>query len=332
MSKQMAQFSIPAVAHLSPETTYRLLIDRLFPQYEKVLYLDCDLVVNRDVAELYDTNLEGAVLGATIGMLREGVYRYIDKTLHLLPEQYFNAGVILINIPRFSKEGIGEKGLRMLSEQTYMTQDQDVLNLLCANSVKFIDKHWNIEWEQIVEEGKEIILDETHKGTLDYLDEPNIIHFTGPCKPWAHPENELSEYFWRYARETDFYEEILMKNMNSAGDTSDVFSMFLFPWEAVAPGSKIAIYGGGSVGRAFLRQVEKTEYCRAVAVCDKAPEKLKGLSCPVISREELPGYDCDAVLIAVRGAELADEIRSDCIAAGVPEDKLIWRDPVKKAR
>ena len=50
--------------HLSVETYYRLIIPEIMPDYYKILYLDCDMVADHDVAELYDLDLKGAVIGA----------------------------------------------------------------------------------------------------------------------------------------------------------------------------------------------------------------------------------------------------------------------------
>ena len=50
--------------HLSVETYYRLIIPEIMPGYHKILYLDCDMVVNHDVAELYDMDLQGCIIGA----------------------------------------------------------------------------------------------------------------------------------------------------------------------------------------------------------------------------------------------------------------------------
>lgn len=49
---------------MSVETYYRLIIPEIMPNYHKILYLDCDMVADHDVAELYDFDLKGAVIGA----------------------------------------------------------------------------------------------------------------------------------------------------------------------------------------------------------------------------------------------------------------------------
>ncbi len=330
VSQLMKEYNIPSVGRFSPEATYRLLIDRFFPKYDKILYLDCDLIVNQDVAELYEIDLQGKIIGACLSIINTDVYKHITQTLGFSSDKYFNSGVLLIDIPLFSKNKIGEKALRMLSEDDglYTLPDQDVLNILCENQVRYIDTHWNVTWSSIVGGGKDAFIDDTHKDISCYIDKPNIIHYTSPFKPWGYPEYQLAEYFWQYARDTVFYEEILMKNIRR----EERFSYIQFPWSAVKQDSRIIIYGCGSVGQAFWEQLKKNAYCHVVAMCCKAPEKHKNLDIQVIPRQDLNKFDYDVIVIAAGKKETAQEIKEECIAAGVPEEKIIWQNPMKIVR
>lgn len=109
-SPMMAGIHIRENAQYPPEASYRLLADQIFPQYQKILYLDCDLVVNRDVAELYETDLEGAVAGACLDGLSTPFLSYIENVLKFPVGKYFNSGVLLIDLCLFSKYEIGKRG------------------------------------------------------------------------------------------------------------------------------------------------------------------------------------------------------------------------------
>ena len=52
-------------AHISVETYYRFLIQKVLPFYDKVLYLDSDIIINGDIAKLYNIDLQGKLLGAS---------------------------------------------------------------------------------------------------------------------------------------------------------------------------------------------------------------------------------------------------------------------------
>ncbi len=326
VTDRIKEFKIPTVKHLSEETAYRLLIDQIFPEYKKVLYLDCDIVVNQDVSLLYDENIEGVMLGASRANIMRNHLSYISEDLKVLPENYFNAGVLVINVEQFHKYGIGAKGLQMLVERRYLCQDQDVLNILCQGKVRFLDGRWNVEWEYLTENGKEMYVDEVRKGYEKNLCNPFIVHFTSPVKPWEFPEYQLAEYFWRYARKTDFYEEILKVNFKRKEEAWE----FLFPWSSVKPNSNIILYGGGTVGKTYLEQIEKTKYCTILAVCDTYPKKVKGIKLPLIGPDEINQFSYDLIVIAIEKEEIANQIIAGLKERGIKENVICWVSPVEK--
>ena len=126
-------------AHFSQATAYRLLIDQLFPEYKKIIYLDSDIIVRRDVAELYQTDIGENIFGAVRARLFPFTVEYVPNSLKLDVKDYFNAGILVINVDRFAEYEIGKKGMDMLCQKKYLTADQDVLNILSAGHVEFID-------------------------------------------------------------------------------------------------------------------------------------------------------------------------------------------------
>lgn len=334
VSEWMREHRIPTVNHLSKETTFRLLIPTLFPQYEKVLYLDSDLLIRRDVAELFDMDLEDAIFGASIARLFRWSHLYITEELSLRAEEYFNCGVLVINNRLLGESDICGKGMRMLEEKRYPTQDQDVLNILCqspehAGKVKFIDGRWNVEWHHLNEEDTDVYIDTVREGTLDYVKDPFIIHYTGAKKPWNHPELELAEYFWQEAKETVFYEEMLrlgiqqyIQEENSASER--LFERFIFPWKRVQSGGKVILYGAGAIGRLFMKQLEVTKYAEVYAVCDRRYEEIHDIKKTLTGPDnlcQLPDYP---IVIAIEKKKNADEVIAELTAKGIERGRLIW--------
>ena len=88
--------------YFSNTTYYRLLIPELYPEYNKVLYLDSDIVVLKDISKLYNTNINGKLLAAapddviqTIEVFRN----YAEKVVGVLDyRNYFNAGILVMNL------------------------------------------------------------------------------------------------------------------------------------------------------------------------------------------------------------------------------------------
>lgn len=210
--------------HFAVPTYFRFFIPLIFKNYEKILYLDCDLVVKRDVAELYQLSVDGCLLRASRDIEASRLARHDEKFKDYLlnkleidePSHYFNAGVSLFNIRQMVKENITEKLINKLSKiGTPCWVDQCVLNSTCHKQVKYFDLKWNVNW-QIPLNCPDLV---NSLRAADYYEfsaaynSPYIVHFAGDIKPWKNPKFPLADNFWQYARQTPFYEIILQQNL-----------------------------------------------------------------------------------------------------------------------
>ena len=206
--------------HFVIETWFRLLMPELLSNYDKVLYLDCDMVVNADIAELYDTDIEGYLLAACLDADTAGLYngfekgkrKYMDEVLKIKePYKYFQAGTILFNLKEFRNTYTTQQMLEFASSEQWELLDQDVLNYLAQGKVKYVDMSWNVmyDWRYIRE--KEIIKRAPkylYNMYLESRNHPKIIHYAGPEKPWNEPTCDFGEVFWKYAKDTEYSNEI----------------------------------------------------------------------------------------------------------------------------
>lgn len=204
--------------HFKVETYFRLYIPELFTGYRKMLYLDCDVIVKADIAELYAENVEGYLLAATRDADHAGQYngynpskkKYVDEILKLKkPFDYFQAGVILFNLDEFRKNYTTEELFRYATSYHWDYLDQDVLNHFAEGHVKFLDMSWNVmnDWGGI--RVKDVIARAPYTVSEEYARarrSPRIVHFAGDTKPWEDAELDLSGEFWKYSRLTEFYE------------------------------------------------------------------------------------------------------------------------------
>ena len=111
-------------------TLARLEAHKILPE-DRVLYLDCDTIVDLDIGELFDTDLKGNVLGACREPAR-------CKN----PFVYFNAGVLLMDLKKL-REGIGDEMLKMANTRKLGCPDQDTINLLCQGRILELDPIYN---------------------------------------------------------------------------------------------------------------------------------------------------------------------------------------------
>ena len=187
------------VYHFSVVTYYRLFIASLFPQYDRVIYLDCDLVVLGDISELYFAELGDNILGAAPEQFVQNTAEfrtYAEKALGVDPDRYVNAGVLLMNLAAYRAHKIEERFVRMITEFDFdlLDPDQAYLNYLCASKIRVLPNGWNKEPMPLPCEGKK-----------------NIVHYALYKKPWQYDDVIDGEYFWHYAKRSPFYREILAR-------------------------------------------------------------------------------------------------------------------------
>ena len=182
----------------SEEIYFRFFIPSLFPEYEKIIYIDSDTVLVDDIAKLYDQNVKGYVLGVvpdeTVANL-ELFVSYVENYLCIPYKEYFNSGVLLINSKEFVRQRILEKFIKALEMVTFrVAPDQDYLNVLCKGKVKYLD----LSWDKMP-----INPEEFNEKDL------KLIHYNLNLKPWKYDNIAYADYFWKYAKKSLFYDEIL---------------------------------------------------------------------------------------------------------------------------
>ena len=185
--------------YYSKTTYFRVFIPDLYPQFDKVLYLDSDIVILSDVADLYNEDMESNLLAAapddvvqTIEVFRE----YAEKVVGVATyKNYFNAGILLMNLDELRKFKFQEKFLYLLETVKFsVAQDQDYLNRLCKGRVKLLENTWDRM---------------PIGGDITNRDELHIIHYNLAFKPWHFEDILYKEYFWKYAQKTEYFDKIL---------------------------------------------------------------------------------------------------------------------------
>lgn len=185
------------IYHFSISTWYRLFIQSLFPQYDKALYLDCDLIVLGDISKLYNQDIGNNLLGAArchIVSENDIFSQYAESFCGVSRKNYLQAGVLVMNLAEFRRVNLEDKFIYLLNKYDFdvIDPDQGYLNAMCNGRVKIIDNGWNKEAIPAPLEG-----------------ELNIVHYALYKKPWQYDDVLYQEYFWKYAKDSPFYNEIL---------------------------------------------------------------------------------------------------------------------------
>ena len=128
-------------------------------------------------------------------MVQEDVYgTYVEVCMGIDRNAFFNAGVLLINCRRFRESKVLERFIKLLGVYNFtVTQDEDYLNVICKDHVRFLPQSWNMEVFGDIPE--------TPEGM-------NVVHYIMVAKPWHFHECRWKELFWEYAAKTEVYDEI----------------------------------------------------------------------------------------------------------------------------
>lgn len=208
----------------SPAAFYRMAIPELFSNYSRVLYLDCDVIVEDDVAPLFDTPLKSQhciAAAPAIGIIqavRRG--RKIDhcgRTLLLSDyyrgwvgiddiSTYFNSGVILFDIDRIKalKPFYKDSYSKVIGTEFHMP-DQDMLNILFSGETTLLDVAWNFQNPSLdYVDLPPSLLDDTRRAKAA----PKIIHYVTDKKPWNSLGVGRGRAFWSCADKTPFHAEM----------------------------------------------------------------------------------------------------------------------------
>jgi lipopolysaccharide biosynthesis glycosyltransferase len=192
------------ITHL---TYARLLIPDLLPvEVEKAAYLDCDIVVNEDIGELWDTHLEQKSLFAVRDSIAfvsapGGLVNYRELSIPG-DAHYFNAGVLIMNLKKWRECDTSEKVFRYLRRHRPIIQwyDQEALNAVLFDDWSELDYRWNwqIDW-------RHYRLGRAKRLWVPTTTRKSIVHFTTAEKPWLPGcDYEEKRYFFEYLERTEW--------------------------------------------------------------------------------------------------------------------------------
>lgn len=177
---------------------FRLFIATMFPEYDKGIYIDSDVVITSDIAELYDYDLGENYIGACndLSVINVPVFtEYMRKHVGIDKTRYINSGVLLLNLKKMRNNNFDEHFINLLSKYHFdsVAPDQDYINAICEDKILYLPSSWNTMPNTIFEK------DENAK----------LIHYNLFSKPWCADEVQYGDVFWEYAEKSVYYKNIL---------------------------------------------------------------------------------------------------------------------------
>ena len=177
---------------------FRLFIPVMFPKYDKCIYIDADTVIPGDISRLYNEDLGNNYLGCIVDKStidNEILASYFEEVVGIPRDKYINSGVLLMNSKKLRELKIDEKFLDLYTKYGFdvIAPDQDYINSMCYGHIKYLSD----------------IYDAMPNPNNKEVENPVIIHYNLFLKPWQYENVQYYDYFWKYAKFTPYYDEIL---------------------------------------------------------------------------------------------------------------------------
>lgn len=174
--------------HLSLTAYYRLILPELKVFWDKIIYLDCDIVVKTSLKELFNTDLQDNYLAAVQDISEK------KHSERLLLNYYCNSGVIVFNAKKWRENKSSDVIFEWIKENKnkIVLHDQDILNAVFENKILILDKKWNAQ-----------IIREYNNETFNTWQNANILHFIHKKKPWMrYNGDEFTNQYIKYIKLT----------------------------------------------------------------------------------------------------------------------------------
>lgn len=204
----------PATDHVSEAAYYRLAVAEILPrEMDRILYLDCDIVVNGKIKQYYDSSLKGSPCGVVRDeacnvlepYARLGISQEIDKP-------YFNSGVLLINLEYWREHKLFNKFMEYVvrNRERLEFHDQDTLNGVLRGNVVYMPATFNLQRGFLLTQYFDIDNEERKIEIMAAVKNPVIIHYTGYMKPWNNSDRHPMRYLWRSYLEKSLWKTLPM--------------------------------------------------------------------------------------------------------------------------
>ena len=188
---------------------YRLIIPRLIPEYDKVIYSDVDVIFREDLSKYYETEMSDYYFAAvdTASAIRPNIQKYVKEELNIDHKYgYYYSGNLIINSSLIRKDGLMAKFYE-LAQKKFLYQDMDIINIVCYGRIKPLIPAFcltNYLTETMITRRKEF-LKLFPDDVIEYSLQKGIVHYNGP-KPWKEMCVNF-DVWWEYYRKSPVYDD-----------------------------------------------------------------------------------------------------------------------------
>ena len=187
--------------HVTPAALLKFFLPQIFYNYDKILYLDSDIIVQDDLSELYNTDISDKYAVGIKDTLCVVNRQYMDN-VGINNEFYFNSGVMLLNLKKMRDDNITEKLIKYRLEVPQHFMDQDAFNAIIGSNVRFVSWKYNfLNYYMTVLDTRQLSSFfgyDFNKPFWKIYDSAIILHLGGKEKPWNQDMGYLSVIWHKY--------------------------------------------------------------------------------------------------------------------------------------
>lgn len=213
-----------------PELFIRLFLPHFLGHYDRIISTGVDMLLKRDIAELFEMDLNGMYIGAVRDIIWQGHYalnllfkccenkmpvrEYWEKELHTRePFDYVNSDLLVYDCKKFRQKWSIESIVAAVLRKKFMLLDQDAINTMMMDEIHFIDLAWNYMVPLNLNQNRCMVAaPEKIRCAYEYAGQaPALIHWSGKPKPWVCPDVPYGNEWWATAVRTPFMGHILSR-------------------------------------------------------------------------------------------------------------------------
>lgn len=182
---------------------YRLLIPEIVPEYDKILYMDVDVIFRDDLFAIYQSTSMDGYYVAGVSTPCSDITAYVENIIGMKIQDYICSGTLIIN-SKMMREAVLVSEFKRVASKKWLYQDQDTLNIVCKGKIKIMPPSFGM-----VNTVHELLLDEKQRwyssDEIKYALEFGILHYNG-AKPWKQlcPNFDI---WWQYYRKSIFFDQ-----------------------------------------------------------------------------------------------------------------------------
>lgn len=203
--------------HISKAAYFRLDMANILPaDVQKVIYIDVDLLVLRDIAELWNTDMQGKAIAAVpdYGIMASKRLMQQKHTVIGLPtdRKYFNSGVVIMDLAQWREHDYSSKVINLAATGNFPHHDQDALNKLFMDNWFELSLSWNVIPPVFDLLPKVLFNSKFREKAIKARKNIAILHYAGRYKPWEfHLKIGFNDRYYTYLQKTAFADEPMPK-------------------------------------------------------------------------------------------------------------------------